>query len=241
VKVSRTAWDSNLVAANTKFLAVLYEAGGGGAFAVIPHSTKGKIDPKLPVVTGHKSAVLDLDWNPFNENLIASVSEDCTGKIWGIPEGGLKDNLNEPLQTLSGHKRKVGTVSFSPVANNIVATSSTDFSVKVWDVEKGVAPLSMTASMRILSRPLNGTRTVHCWQRLPRTRKSAFWILVRTRLPRRESPTKVSRAVVLFGWAISDCFLLDSPKPLKEKLASGMLAICPSLLCVRILIQRLES
>jgi coronin-1B/1C/6 len=87
--------------------------------------------------------VLDLDWNPFNENLVASVSEDCTGKIWGIPDGGLKENLHEPLQTLNGHKRKVGTVSFSPVANNIVATTSTDFSVKVWDIEKGTAHLSV--------------------------------------------------------------------------------------------------
>jgi len=58
-------------------------------------------------------------------------------KVWGIPEGGLKENLTEPLQTLNGHRRKVGTVGFNVVANNILATSSADFSVKVWDIEKG--------------------------------------------------------------------------------------------------------
>jgi hypothetical protein len=86
---------------------------------------------------------LDIDWNPFNDNLIASVSEDCTGKIWGIPEGGLTTNMTEPLQTLNGHKRKIGTVKFSPTANNILATSAGDFSVKVWDIEKGKDVLSI--------------------------------------------------------------------------------------------------
>jgi len=84
-----------------------------------------------------------LDFNPFNDNLVASASEDCTTKIWGIPEGGLTQNLTDSLQPLTGHKRKVGSVKFSPTANNILATTSTDYSVKFWDVEKGKAVLSV--------------------------------------------------------------------------------------------------
>jgi hypothetical protein len=146
IKVTRTAWDSNYIAANPLYFAVLWEAAGGGSFAVIPwEQGKPKVDPKMPLVNGHKSPVLDIDFNPFNDNLIASVSEDCTGKIWGIPDGGLKEHLTEPLQVLNGHRRKVGTVLFNPVANNIVATSSTDLSVKVWDIERGVSPLSVDA------------------------------------------------------------------------------------------------
>jgi hypothetical protein len=145
LKVTRTAWDSNYVAGNPLYLAVLWESGGGGSFIVLPWSASGKLDPKTPLVSGHKSAVLDIDFNPFNDNLIASVSEDCTGKIWGIPEGGLKETLTEPLQTLNGHKRKVGTVKFSPTANNILATTSTDYSVKIWDIEKGKDVISVDA------------------------------------------------------------------------------------------------
>jgi coronin-1B/1C/6 len=145
LRVTRNAWDSNFVAANPKFFSVIFEAGGGGAFAVVPWTAKfgGKIDPKLPLITGHKGAVLDIDFHPFNDNLIASVSEDCTGKIWSIPDAGLKETMNDPVQTLNGHKRKVGTVLFNPVANNVVATSSTDLTVKIWDIEKGTAPLSV--------------------------------------------------------------------------------------------------
>jgi len=138
LRITRTAWDSNYAAASATYFALLCEAGGGGAFYVLPYSPAGKMDPKTtPLITGHKAPVLDLDFNPFNDSLVASVSDDCTGKIWGIPEGGLKQSMTEPLQTLNGHKRKVGTVKFNPTANNILATTSTDYSVKIWDIEKG--------------------------------------------------------------------------------------------------------
>jgi len=146
LKITRNAWDSNYITANAVAFAVILEAAGGGAFAVIPNALKGKINPNTPIITGHKSPVLDLDWNPFNDYLVASASEDCTAKIWGIPEGGLTANMTEPLQTLNGHKRKVGTVQFNPVANNILATSSTDFTVKIWDIEKAAAVLTVEAA-----------------------------------------------------------------------------------------------
>jgi len=150
LKATRSAWDSNYICANPLFFAVLWESGGGGSFAVIPWSAGkqwgGKVDPKLPVIAGHKSAVLDIDFNPFNDNLIASASEDCTGKIWGIPEGGLTQNITEPLQTLQGHRRKIGTCKFNPVANNLLATSGVDYAVKVWDIEKGQAVVSIDAA-----------------------------------------------------------------------------------------------
>jgi coronin-1B/1C/6 len=145
VKVTRNAWDSNLAAANPLYLAVIAETAGGGGFYVLPWKASGKVDAKTPLVAGHKSTVLDIDFNPFNDNLIASASEDCFAKIWGIPEGGLKDTMTEPLQTLSGHKRKIGTVQFNPVANNILATSAADLSCKIWDIEKGVSVLNVDA------------------------------------------------------------------------------------------------
>jgi len=144
--ISRSAWDTNFCCVNGLYFAVIWEAGGGGSFAVIPNAAvKGKFDPKTPLVAGHKAPVLDIQFNPFNDALIASVSEDCTGKIWGIPEGGLKSALTEPLITLNGHKRKVGTCNFNPVANNVLATSSADFSIKIWDIERGAAFLSVDA------------------------------------------------------------------------------------------------
>jgi len=138
VNATRSAWDSNYIRANPKFIAVCWEAGGGGSLAVFANENSGKLaQGNVPLFAAHKGAVLDIDFNPFNDNLIASVSEDATVMIWGIPEGGPTKTVTEPLQTLHGHKRKVGTANFNPVANNVLATSSTDFTVKLWDIEQG--------------------------------------------------------------------------------------------------------
>jgi hypothetical protein len=136
IKPSRSAWDSNKVCASTKFIACIWDASGGGAFCVLDINNKGKLG-QFPLVAGHSGEVLDIDFNPFHDSIIASVSDDCYGKIWHIPEGGLKETMTTPVQNLAGHKRKVGTVTWNPVANNVLATTSNDFQVKVWDVEKG--------------------------------------------------------------------------------------------------------
>ena len=50
---------------------------------------------------------MDIAWNPFNDNEIASCSEDCTVKLWDIPDGGLKENLADYKMDMVGHMRKV--------------------------------------------------------------------------------------------------------------------------------------
>jgi WD40 repeat protein len=143
LKPTRSAWDSNKVAASSKFVAVIWDTAGGGAFAVIDANSRGKVG-QIPLVAGHSGEVLDIEFNPFNDNIIASVSDDGYCKIWKIPDAGLTENLTTPVQSLSGHKRKVGTLNFNPVANNVLATTSTDFTVKIWDVEAGQALLDVS-------------------------------------------------------------------------------------------------
>jgi len=101
----------------------------------------GNCQPVFFLIGGHKAPVLDLDFSPFNPNVIASASEDGYAFIWSVPDGGLEKNyaVADASQTLKGHRRKVGTVNWHPTAENIIATSSTDFTVKVWDVTKGAA------------------------------------------------------------------------------------------------------
>jgi coronin-1B/1C/6 len=136
VKPTRSAWDSNKVAASTKFIGLIWDAQGGGAFAVLNSDKPGKLG-QFPLVAGHSAEVLDIDFNPFNPNIIASASEDGYAKVWQIPDGGLTETLTQAAQSLSGHKRKVGTLNFNPVASNVLATTSTDFTVKIWDIERG--------------------------------------------------------------------------------------------------------
>lgn len=161
-KMTRSAWDSNMVKCGTKHFSMVWDVAGGGAFAVIPYTKVGK-QTEVCLVTGHKGTVLDIDYHPFNDNLVASVSEDCNIYIWNIPEDVPAQNINEAAQTIHGHKRKVGTCNFNPCANNILATSSADLTVKVWDIEQGEEYFSVGGFTDIINQVAwnkNGTEMV---------------------------------------------------------------------------------
>lgn len=81
-------------------------------------------------MTGHTGAILDIKWNPFNDNIIASASDDASVKLWYIPDGGLTANLTECLVQLTGHKRRVGFVEWHPTADNILASVGFDYTVR---------------------------------------------------------------------------------------------------------------
>mmetsp|Transcript_7319 Transcript_7319/g.21626 ORF Transcript_7319/g.21626 Transcript_7319/m.21626 type:complete len:446 (-) Transcript_7319:62-1399(-) len=135
-RLATVTGEQQYIKGNTKFFAVAL-SGGGGPFAVIPYSKFGAFAPGTPVIAGHKSAVLDFDFNTFHEHIIASASEDSTIKVWGIPPEGLTETVTDPLVDLHGHGRKVTLLRFHPTANNVLGSVSGDFSVKIWDIEKG--------------------------------------------------------------------------------------------------------
>ncbi|CAB0014928.1 unnamed protein product [Nesidiocoris tenuis] len=137
VNITKNAHDSQFCAVNPKFIAIVTEVAGGGAFIVLPLETTGRVDVNAYKVAGHTGPVLDVKWNPFNDNVIASCSDDCTIKVWYIPEGGLKSNLTDWLADLHGHKRRVGYVEWHPTAENVLASVGFDYLIMLWDIGKG--------------------------------------------------------------------------------------------------------
>ena len=135
LRLATTTGEQQYVKANTKYFAVALQ-GGGGPIAVVDHTATGAFPTGGPVLAGHKGAALDFDFHPFNEQLLASCSDDSTVKLWGIPPGGLTETLTEPLVDLRGHGRKVTLLRFHPTASNVLASVSADMLCKVWDVEK---------------------------------------------------------------------------------------------------------
>ena len=104
LRITRNAQDGNYCAVNPKFLAVVVEVGGGGSFVVLPLSASGRIDYNVWKVTGHAGPVLDVKWNPFNDNIIVSGSEDSMIRVWLIPDGGLRSDLKDCMMKLKGHR-----------------------------------------------------------------------------------------------------------------------------------------
>lgn len=149
LRISRNAWDTNLVKANAEYLSVNWDSSGGGAFAVIPLNEKGKAPDLIPLFRGHTATVLDTDWNPFNDRIIASASEDGKVFIWEVPQDFTLYTDAEvipdvsPVSKLGGHTRKVGQVLFNPAADNILASASGDFTIKLWDISTGQNHLTL--------------------------------------------------------------------------------------------------
>jgi len=138
--------DSNHIKANKKFFAYA-GVGGGGPIGVYP--LKGadfRLPNPLPSINVHKAKVLDWDFSPFLDCLLASTGEDCLIKFTMFSEEGLTQDVTESSvdgsgspylkATLDGHSKKISIIHFHPVANNIIGSISFDQTFKLWDLAK---------------------------------------------------------------------------------------------------------
>uniref|UniRef100_A0A8C1ULH9 Coronin n=1 Tax=Cyprinus carpio TaxID=7962 RepID=A0A8C1ULH9_CYPCA len=116
IRISQMTWDSNFCSVNPKFVAMIVDASGGGAFIVLPLSKTGRIDMSLPTVCGHTGPVLDIEFY-----------------------GGLISPLKDPVVKLEGHSKRVGILSWHPTAHNVLMSAGCDNVVILWNVARGEA------------------------------------------------------------------------------------------------------
>jgi coronin-1B/1C/6 len=144
--------DQQYAKASAKYFATGMQ-GGGGPFYVNRLDRPGRFEiATSQYVTGHSGAVLDFDWSPFDDSMLATASEDTTIRIWSIPDdweptdenGNAKEgqNLTESAAELKGHKKKVTLLRYHPTANNTLLSTGADYTVKVWDIESSQAVTS---------------------------------------------------------------------------------------------------
>nr|CDS34686.2 coronin 1B [Hymenolepis microstoma] len=165
IPITRSTHDTSFCAVNPKYLAIITETSGGGGFAVIPISQVGRMPNTLPMVAGHTSAVLDIQWCPHNNDIIASASDDCTVKIWEIPEGGIgKDSLTDAIATLIGHQRRVYLVQWHPTAQGIIVSTGADNCVILWDslTQSQLISVEFPNLVTCLSFSYNGSKLAAC-------------------------------------------------------------------------------
>lgn len=93
-----------------------------------------RLEADLPLIKGHAGPVIDFDFSPFNDNLLATASEDGTVKFWIIPDEGITKHVTEFDAELRGHSKKLIFSKFHPSADYTIATSGADSTVRVWDI-----------------------------------------------------------------------------------------------------------
>lgn len=86
------------------------------------------------MIKGHSGAVVDFDFSPFNDYLLATASEDGTIKFWVIPEDGITSDVKDSDAELKGHARKVIFSKFHPTADYTMASAGGDATLRVWDI-----------------------------------------------------------------------------------------------------------
>ncbi|TSQ24000.1 Coronin-1B [Bagarius yarrelli] len=142
-------WDSNFCTVNPKFVAMIVDASGGGAFIVLPLSkvvsirlTGHERSASWPTVCGHTGPVLDIEWCPHNDNIIASGSEDCSVMVrrcngcdnvvilWNVARGEAVVRLD------SVHTDLIYSACWNNNGSKIL-TSCKDKKLRVLDPRKG--------------------------------------------------------------------------------------------------------
>jgi coronin-1B/1C/6 len=93
-----------------------------------------RLESDLPLIRGHSGPVVDFEFSPFNDSLLATASEDSKIKLWSIPEEGITKDISAPNAELTGHMMKLLLSKFHPSADYTMVSSSLDKTIRLWDV-----------------------------------------------------------------------------------------------------------
>mmetsp|Transcript_4273 Transcript_4273/g.8989 ORF Transcript_4273/g.8989 Transcript_4273/m.8989 type:complete len:451 (+) Transcript_4273:224-1576(+) len=152
-RLSTVTGDQQYVKASAKYFAVGLQ-GGGGMLMVGRLDRPGRFGPGVsPIISGHSGAVLDVDFNPHDDDVFCTASEDTNIKVWRVPEGWeptdesghpkAGEEHKESLADLEAHRKKVTLLRHHPSAANTLMSTSADHTVKIWDVENTTAVVSV--------------------------------------------------------------------------------------------------
>ena len=127
-----------------------WNSSGGGAFAILPApspfsgvpSIPYKLPDIIPLARSHTAPVLDTDWSPHSDSIVASGGEDGNVMIWQVEASAFEDWTAEgwvprdfgPVLRIAASPRKVGQVLWHPAAQHVLASAVGDYTVKVWDL-----------------------------------------------------------------------------------------------------------
>lgn len=144
-RVTNCAFEGTFCAANGKWIAFCCEVGGAGAFNVISVDKKGRLDVDTPKISAHREYILDLQWNPFNDNMIATCSEDGSIRVWEIPDGGLHVSwdMDKSELALEYHERRCVQIQWHPIASNVLLSVSQEPKICIWNLDDGTAEVEI--------------------------------------------------------------------------------------------------
>jgi coronin-7 len=127
--------EATVLACSSLSLAVNWKSNAGTVALIALGCTGKRSATSTRLLQGHSGAVLDLEFSPFDADLLATASDDASVKLW---RGG------ESVAACAGqHKRGVASVKFHPCVRELLATGSADGTVRLWDFMAGACVASV--------------------------------------------------------------------------------------------------
>lgn len=146
LRPSTAGSETNIIKCSALFWAIPW-AGAGGSVFVRRWDAVGRVEPMPHMLQGHKGEVLDIDFNPFAPNMIATGSDDTTIKVWSVPAEGITAPITASDVTLEGHQKKVTLLNWHPTASNVLMSCSADNTIKGTSYPQATCPSSCSCIM----------------------------------------------------------------------------------------------
>lgn len=95
--------------------------------------------PSMATFRGHEDVVEDVDWHPKDPNMIGSVGDDKTIRLWDIrkpstPAEGSSKSSSLTHTVENAHDNDINCIAFNPEKEFLLATGSADKTVAIWDM-----------------------------------------------------------------------------------------------------------
>uniref|UniRef100_A0A673W710 Coronin n=1 Tax=Salmo trutta TaxID=8032 RepID=A0A673W710_SALTR len=94
----------------------------------------------VTVIPCHADLITDLDFSPFNDNLLATCSADETVKLWRVCEPEQEQPGGAEVTLCPGEGR-LELVAFHPTSSGLLAVGSTK-TAQLWDTSRQQSPLA---------------------------------------------------------------------------------------------------
>mmetsp|Transcript_13061 Transcript_13061/g.15752 ORF Transcript_13061/g.15752 Transcript_13061/m.15752 type:complete len:357 (+) Transcript_13061:199-1269(+) len=106
----------------------------------------------LTVEQAHSMPVRDVEYNPRNANILATVGDDAMLRFWDIRK------LDECMMEVPAHSHAIWSVKFSPFHDRLVLTASSDTTAALWTALSQSVDSNSTENI-----PPSGAQTLGGW------------------------------------------------------------------------------
>ena len=127
--------EGRIMSVNEKFIAFSWIEKG--EILVVDSSQQLELNNSFPRIKGSQIPILDLEFSPFNNNILCSSHSNGSVFLWKIPENGLNENIVKESLVYKEHKKNVNFVNFNPCVQDAICTAESFGKIHIWNAEKG--------------------------------------------------------------------------------------------------------